>query len=50
MLGSDKRVFSGVIKDTFIECAPRLPRILLCNRNKDIFNDRCGIYSLEMAL
>lgn len=45
-----KHVFSAVIKDTFIERAPRLPRILLRNRSKYIFTDRCGIYSLEMTL
>lgn len=45
-----QHVFDGVIKDTLIERAPSLPRILLCNYNKYIFNDRCGIYILEMAL
>ena len=50
MLVPGKHVFSAVIKDTFIERAPRLPRILLRNRSKYIFTDRCGIYSLEMTL
>lgn len=41
---------SEVIKDTLIEHATILPRTLLCNHNKYIFNDRPGIYILEMAL
>ena len=45
-----QHVFNGVIKNTLIERAPSLPRILLCNCNKYTFNDRCGIYILEMAL
>lgn len=32
------------------ERALNLPRILLCNRNKYIFNDKYSIYILEIAL
>lgn len=47
---SGEHLLSGVIKYTLIECILILPRILLCNHNKYIFNDRSGIYILEMAL
>lgn len=47
---SGEHILNGVIKDTLIEHTPSLPRILLCNHNKYIFNDRPGIYILEMAL
>jgi hypothetical protein len=47
---SGEHVLSGVIKYTLTECTPILPRILLCNHNKYIFNDRSGIYILKMAL
>lgn len=50
VLMSGEHILNGVIKDTLIEHAPILPRILLCNHNKYIFNDRSGIYILEMAL
>lgn len=47
---SGEHILSRLIKYTLIECTLILPRILLCNLNKYIFNDRSGIYILGMAL